>query len=136
MQKITPFLWFNSQAEEAVNFYLSVFERSKIFRITRYGKEGPVPAGTVMTVEFVLEGQEFVALNGGPVFFFSPAISFVVNCRTQKEIDHSWEQIWRRRGTAAVRLAEGPVRCLVADSTSCTCGDAKATWIRKKAEGS
>ena len=93
MQKITPFLWFDNQAEEAVNFYLSVFKKSKIVRVSRSGEEGPGVKGTVMTVDFQIEGQEFVALNGGPVFTFSQAVSFVVNCRTQKEIDGYWEQL-------------------------------------------
>jgi predicted 3-demethylubiquinone-9 3-methyltransferase (glyoxalase superfamily) len=93
MQKITPFLWFDNQAEEAVNFYVSVFKNSKIVRISRYGEAGPGPKGTVMTAKFVIEGQEFVALNGGPVFTFSPAISFVVNCETQEEVDRLWEQL-------------------------------------------
>jgi predicted 3-demethylubiquinone-9 3-methyltransferase (glyoxalase superfamily) len=87
MQKITPFLWFDNKAEEAMNFYVSVFKNSGIVSITRYGEVGPGPKGTVMTAKFLIEGQEFVALNGGPVFTFSPAISFVVNCTTQKEID-------------------------------------------------
>jgi predicted 3-demethylubiquinone-9 3-methyltransferase (glyoxalase superfamily) len=93
MQKITPFLWFDHQAEEAMNFYVSVFKNSKIVNITRYGEVGPGPKGTVMTAKFLIEGQEFVALNGGPVFTFSPAISFVVNCGTQEEVDEFWEKL-------------------------------------------
>ncbi len=93
MQKITPFLWFNDKAEEAVNFYTSIFANSNIGKITRYGKEGPGPEGTVMVVDFELEGQEFLALNGGPQFTFSPAISFVVNCETQEEVDEFWEKL-------------------------------------------
>lgn len=93
MQKITPFLWFDNQAEEAVNFYTSIFKNSKIGKVTRYGEAGPAPKGTVMTVTFQLNGQEFVALNGGPHFTFSPAISFVVNCETQQEIDDLWEKL-------------------------------------------
>jgi len=93
MQKITPFLWFNDKAEEAIKFYTSIFKKSKIGKITRYGEEGPGPKGTVMTAAFKLEGQDFVALNGGPVFTFSPAISFVVNCETQKEVDYFWEKL-------------------------------------------
>lgn len=77
MQKITPFLWFNDQAEEAVNFYLSVFKNAKLLAMTRYGEEGPGPQGSVMTVAFALDGNEFVALNGGPLFKFTEAISFV-----------------------------------------------------------
>jgi predicted 3-demethylubiquinone-9 3-methyltransferase (glyoxalase superfamily) len=97
MQKITPFLWFDDEAEEAVNFYVSIFGNSKITGITRYGEAGSEvagrPEGTVMTVAFQLEGQEFVALNGGPVFTFSPAISFVVNCETQDEVDRLWAKL-------------------------------------------
>jgi predicted 3-demethylubiquinone-9 3-methyltransferase (glyoxalase superfamily) len=93
MQKITPFLWFDNKAEEATNFYVSVFKNSGIVSITRYGEAGPGPKGTVMTAKFLIEGQEFVALNGGPVFTFSPAISFVVNCTTQEEVDELWEKL-------------------------------------------
>ena len=97
MPKITPCLWFDNQAEEAVNFYVSIFKNSKIGSITRYGEEGYEihgrPAGTVMTVEFQLDGQGFVALNGGPVFKFNEAISFQVHCKTQEEVDHYWEKL-------------------------------------------
>ena len=97
MQKITPFLWFNDNAEEAVKFYASIFKNSKIGKIARYGEEGEKiagrPAGSVMTVEFQLEGQDFVALNGGPHFKFTEAISFVVNCGTQEEVDYYWEKL-------------------------------------------
>jgi predicted 3-demethylubiquinone-9 3-methyltransferase (glyoxalase superfamily) len=97
MQKITPFLWFDDKAEEAANFYVSIFGNSKITGITRYGEAGSEvagrPKGTVMTVVFRLDGQEFVALNGGPVFTFSPAISFVVNCETQEEVDKLWDKL-------------------------------------------
>ncbi len=93
MKGITPFLWFDTKAEEAARFYTSVFPNSKIEVISRYGEAGPGPKGTVMTVAFELAGQEFVALNGGPMFAFSPAISFVVNCETQKEVDHLWEKL-------------------------------------------
>jgi predicted 3-demethylubiquinone-9 3-methyltransferase (glyoxalase superfamily) len=93
MQKIMPFLWFNNQAEEAMNFYISVFKNSKNVNITRYGEAGPETKGTAMTARFLIEGQEFVALNGGPVFTFSPAISFVVNCETQEEVDRLWEKL-------------------------------------------
>lgn len=93
MQKITPFLWFDDKAEDAMNFYVSIFENSKIGRIVRYGEAGPGPKGTVMTASFVLEGQGFVALNGGPHYTFSPAISFVVNCETQEEVDHFWDKL-------------------------------------------
>jgi predicted 3-demethylubiquinone-9 3-methyltransferase (glyoxalase superfamily) len=97
MQKITPFLWFNDNAEEAVKFYTSVFKNSKIGKIARYDEAGEKasgrPAGSVMTVEFQLEGQEFVTLNGGPMFKFTEAISFVVNCETQEEVDYYWEKL-------------------------------------------
>ena len=97
MQKITPFLWFANQAEEAVKFYTSIFRDSKIGKVTRYGKEGfeihRMPEGTIMTAEFQIEGQKFVALNGGPHFKFTEAISFVVNCQTQEEVDYYWEKL-------------------------------------------
>jgi len=93
MQKITPFLWFDGKAEEAMNFYVSVFKNSKVGRVTRYGEGGPGPKGTVMSATFQLEGQEFFALNGGPQFTFSPAISFFVNCETQREVDELWEKL-------------------------------------------
>jgi len=93
MQKITPFLWFDNQAEEAMNFYVSVFKNSKRGRISRYGEAGPGPKGTVMVATFQLEGQEFIALNGGPQFKFTEAISFVVSCETQDEVDAFWEKL-------------------------------------------
>jgi len=93
MQKITPFLWFDDKAEEAVNFYASIFKKSKIGIVSRYGEAGPGPKGSVMSVTFQLEGQEFIALNGGPHFKFSPAISFLVDCRTQEEVDQLWEKL-------------------------------------------
>ena len=93
MQKITPFLWFDGKAEEAMNFYISIFKDSKIVSVTRYGEAGPGPKGTVMTAKFELNGQEFVALNGGPQFTFTEAISFVVNCETQQEVDELWEKL-------------------------------------------
>lgn len=93
MQKITPFLWFDNQAEEAINFYTSVFKDSKILIVAKYGKEGLGPEGTVMTAKFMIEGQEFVALNGGPQFTFSEAISFVINCENQEEIDYYWDKL-------------------------------------------
>jgi len=93
MQKITPFLWFDGRAEEAANFYVSVFKNSKMGIIFRYGDNGPGPKGTVMVVTFQIDGQEFMALNGGPHFQITPAISFVVNCETQQEVDHFWEKL-------------------------------------------
>lgn len=93
MQKITTFLTFDNKAEEAVNLYTSVFKNSKVRSISRYGDEGPGPAGQVMVVEFELEGQEFMALNGGPSFTFSQGISLLVNCDTQEEVDELWERL-------------------------------------------
>ena len=93
IQKITPFLWFDHQAEEAANFYASIFPNAKVVKVLRYGESGPGPAGSAMTVEFQLEGQTFIALNGGPHFKFTEAISFVVNCQTQEEVDHYWEKL-------------------------------------------
>jgi len=93
MKKITPFLWFDGKAEEAMNFYVAIFKNSKILSVTRYGETGPGPKGTVMTAKFELDGQEFIALNGGPLFTFTEAISFVVNCETQQEVDELWEKL-------------------------------------------
>ena len=97
MQRITPFLWFDDQAEEAANFYTSIFKNSKIVTTARYGEAGAEvsgrPKGTVMTVAFQLDGQEFVALNGGPQFKFTEAISLVVNCQTQEEVDEYWQKL-------------------------------------------
>ncbi len=93
MQKITPFLWFDGKAEEAMNFYVSIFKNSKVVSVTRYGEAGPGPKGTVMSATFQLDGQEFFALNGGPQFTFSPAVSFFVNCETQREVDELWEKL-------------------------------------------
>jgi predicted 3-demethylubiquinone-9 3-methyltransferase (glyoxalase superfamily) len=93
MQKITPFLWFDDKAEEAANLYVSIFTNSKIINIARYGEAGPGPKGSVMTVTFELEGQQFMALNGGPHYKFSPAISFFVNCDTQAEVDQLWANL-------------------------------------------
>jgi predicted 3-demethylubiquinone-9 3-methyltransferase (glyoxalase superfamily) len=93
MQKISPFLWFDNQAEEAANFYTSIFKNSKILNISRYGEGAPAPKGSVMSVTFQLDGQEFMALNGGPLFKFSEAISFFVSCETQQEIDELWEKL-------------------------------------------
>jgi predicted 3-demethylubiquinone-9 3-methyltransferase (glyoxalase superfamily) len=97
MQKITPFLWFGHEAEEAAKFYTSIFKNSKIGRILRYDEEAASksgrPAGSVLTIEFEIEGQKFVALNGGPQFKFNESVSFVVNCETQKEVDYFWEKL-------------------------------------------
>jgi predicted 3-demethylubiquinone-9 3-methyltransferase (glyoxalase superfamily) len=93
MQKISPFLWFDTQAEEAAKFYTSIFKSSKMGTVTRYGEAGPGAKGSVMTATFQLFGQEFVALNGGPQYRFTPAVSFVVNCETQEEVDELWEKL-------------------------------------------
>src|SRR5258707_9167298 len=102
MPPITPFLWFNDNAEEAVNHYISIFKDAKILEVARYGDAGPGPKGSVMIMKFQLNGLEFTALNGGPVYTFTPAVSFVVNCETQAEVDHHWD-----------KLVEGgkPVQC-------------------------
>jgi len=92
--KITPFLWFDDQAEEAVDFYLSVFPNSRVLQVARYGEAGPGPAGSVMTIDFELDGNEFVALNGGPENFgFDESVSFYINCATQEEVDHYWDAL-------------------------------------------
>lgn len=93
MQTITPFLWFDGQAEEAMNFYTSIFKNSKAGRVTRFGEGGPAPKGTVISTTFQLNGQEFMALNGGPQFKFTEAISFFVSCETQEEVDEVWEKL-------------------------------------------
>ena len=93
MQKITPFLWFDGNAEEAMNLYVSVFKNSKVVSVTRYGEAGPGPKGTVMSATFQLEGQQFYALNGGPQYKFTPAISLFVSCETQKEVDELWNKL-------------------------------------------
>ena len=93
MQKITPFLWFDDKAEEAVNYYVSIFKDSRIESVSRYGEGGPGPYGQVMSMSFQLFGQEFMALNGGPVFSFTPAISFFVNCESQQEVDEYWDKL-------------------------------------------
>ena len=93
MQKITPFLWFDDKAEEAANFYTSIFKNAKILDMMRHGEAGPGPKGSVMSATFEIDGQEFIALNGRPVFTFSPAISFFVKCQTQEEVDHYWQKL-------------------------------------------
>ena len=93
MKKITPFLWFDNNAEEAINFYSSIFKNATIKNVSRNGEAGPGPKGTLMTASFELDGQEFIALNGGPHFKFTEAISFVVNCETQEEVDGYWEKL-------------------------------------------
>jgi predicted 3-demethylubiquinone-9 3-methyltransferase (glyoxalase superfamily) len=103
MQKITPMLWFDTQAEEVANFYVSVFRNAKILNISRYGEAGPRPQGSVMTVEFEIEGQRFTALNGGPQFTFDEAVSFVIDCKDQAEVDYYWERLTAEGGK--------PVQC-------------------------
>ena len=93
MQKITPFLWFDDKAEEAARFYVSIFRNSRIVSLSRYGDAGPGPKGAVMVVAFELEGQAFLALNGGPEFAFTPAVSFLVSCATQDDVDYFWEKL-------------------------------------------
>lgn len=93
MQKISPFLWFDDQAEEAMSFYVSVFRNAKVLGVTRYGEAGPGPKGSVMTASFELEGQRFTALNGGPRFKITEAVSFVVSCETQEEVDELWTKL-------------------------------------------
>ena len=93
MQKISPFLWFDSNAEEAANFYVAIFKDAKILKVARYGEAGPGPAGSVMVVNFQIEGQDFIALNGGPLFKFTEAISFVISCQTQEEVDRYWNKL-------------------------------------------
>jgi predicted 3-demethylubiquinone-9 3-methyltransferase (glyoxalase superfamily) len=93
LTRITPCLWFDTQGEDAANFYTSIFDDSRVVDVTRYGSAGPRPEGMVMTVSFVLAGQEFVALNGGPEFTFDEAISFQVNCESQDEVDHFWDKL-------------------------------------------
>src|SRR5205085_1000956 len=95
MQRFVPFLWFDGRAEEAMNFYVSIFKNSKVGRVSRYGDAGPGPKGSVMSCTFQLEGQDFYALNGGPQFKFTPAISLFVNCETQQEVDELWEKLSR-----------------------------------------
>lgn len=93
MQKITPFLWFDNNAEEALNFYTSIFKNSEITQVSRYGDVGPGPKGSLLTARFNLEGQEFLALNGGPQYKFTPAVSFLIDCKTQEEIDYYWDKL-------------------------------------------
>ena len=93
MKKIVPFLWFDDNTEQAMNFYTSIFKNSKVGKVARYGEAGPGPKGTVMSATFELEGQEFMALNGGPHYNFTPAISLFVNCETQQEVDDLWEKL-------------------------------------------
>ena len=101
-QKIRPFLWFDDNAEEAMNFYVSIFKNSEILSVSRYGEAGPGPAGSVMSATFRLDGQEFMALNAGPHFTFTEAISFFIDCESQKEVDELWEKLSRAERPASV----------------------------------
>jgi predicted 3-demethylubiquinone-9 3-methyltransferase (glyoxalase superfamily) len=105
MQKITTCLWFDNNAEEAVTFYTSIFKNSKVLEVARYGEAGPGPEGGVLTMRFLLEGQEFMALNGGPQFKFTEAISLSVDCQSQTEVDELWEKL-TEGGSGPVRLAQ------------------------------
>lgn len=102
MQPITPFLWFDTQAEEAANFYISVFKNSKMIMVSRYGESGPGPAGSVMVASFELNGQPFLALNGGPMFKFTEAVSFVIQCENQEEIDYYWNTLTANGGAESM----------------------------------
>jgi predicted 3-demethylubiquinone-9 3-methyltransferase (glyoxalase superfamily) len=120
MQKITPFLWFDHQAEEAAKFYTSIFKNSEVGKIARYGEEASKisksgrPPGSVLTVEFEIEGQKFVALNGGPLFKFNESISFVVNCETQEEVDYFWKKLTPMADRNHSAVAQRQVRCVMA----------------------
>ena len=115
MQKITPFLWFDKEAEEAARFYVSIFKNAKIGHVSRYGDAGPGPKGSVMTVSFELEGLSFTALNAGPVYHFTPAISFFVNCTTPSRSRRALGQALRRRRIPTMRLAHRQIRAFLAD---------------------
>ena len=134
MRDITPCLWFDTEGEEAATSYTSVFPNSKILEVARYGEAGPRPAGTVMTVSFELDGQKFLALNGGPEFTFSEAISFQVDCETPGGGRRVLEQALRGRGGGAVRLAQGPLRRLVADRPDPAARSSWAIPTREKAQ--
>ena len=114
MKKLIPFLWFDGQAEEAAKHYVSIFKGANMGNIARYGDAGPGKPGSVLTASFEILGQEFVALNGGPQFKFTEAISFQIPCETQEEVDHYWNKLGEGGELLAVRLAEGQVRPLLA----------------------
>ncbi len=125
MNGVTPCLWFDTEGEDAANFYTSVFPNSKIVHVSRYGSAGPRPEGSVMTVEFELDGSRFTALNGGPNYTFNEAISLQVSCENQEEVDAYWSKLTEGGGRRPVRLAEGPVRRLLADRPDQTGGAAR-----------
>ncbi len=131
MTTISPFLWFDTQAEQAANLYVSTFKNSRIVKIARYGDAGPGPKGSVMTVEFELNGQRFIALNGGPHFKFNEAVSFSVECQTQAEVDEYLEQAFRRRSRRPVRLAQGQVRAVLAGQSDDSGRDAGRSRSRE-----
>ena len=114
MPRITPNLWFDTEGEEAARFYASVFPNSRITNVSYYGEAGPRAAGSVLAVQFVLDGQEFTAINGGPNFKFTEAISLSIDCADQDEVDHYWSKLSRGRQRRPVRMAEGPVRAVLA----------------------
>ena len=133
MQKITPFLWFDNQAEEAMNFYVSIFKNSKVGTISRYGDAGPGPKGSVMVASFELDGMQFTALNGGPHFKFTEAISLYVNCETQDEVDYFWNKLTAGGGQPiAMRLAQGQISACPGRSSRPPCPDCSATRMAQK----
>ena len=136
MPTITPCLWFDTEGEDAANFYTSVFPNSRILDIARYGSAGPRTEGTVMTVSFELDGQEFVALNGGPDFTFGEAISFQVSCKNQDEVDSYWSKLSEGGEGGPLRLAQGQVRAVLADRADRPATSCSAIPIRRRRSGS
>jgi predicted 3-demethylubiquinone-9 3-methyltransferase (glyoxalase superfamily) len=134
MPRITPFLWFDGKAEEAARFYVSIFKNSKMMSVSRYGDAGPGPKGTVMTVSFQLDGQEFIALNGGPQFTFTEAISLLVNCETQDDVDALWEKLSAGGEQGPVRLAERQIWAVLADHSHGLRQDAARPGPQESAE--
>ncbi len=132
MQKITPFLWFDNNAEEAMNFYVSLFKNSKVVQSSRYGDAGPGMKGSFMVGTFSLEGQEFMVLNGGPHYKLTPAFSLMVNCETQEEVDFYWDKLTEGGIGSAVRLAHGQVRGVVANRSQDVCRVAAAGRCREE----
>ena len=130
MQKITTFLWFDKEAEEAAKFYTSIFSDSRIKEVSRYGEAGPGPKGSVMVVTLELQGQEFMLLNGGPEYKFTEAISFMINCDSQEEIDRFWARLTDGGEEGAMRLAEGQVRSFLAGHAQGATRDAEGPGSR------
>ena len=122
-QRIVPNLWFDTQAEEAAKFYLTVFKNSKILNVTHYTEAGARPVGMVLAVEFELDGQRFVGINGGNQFTFDEAVSFQIDCESQDEIDYYWERLTDGGEGVAMRLAQGPLRALLAGGSAWHGGD-------------